>query len=986
MRLTYPILISLVWAHMAEPAMAAPPPLVLEGTAMSGVARSAPLSLGLLACLLGCGDQDPVRVESPRLLQASDTIVTQLTPIADTHIRSTIPDTNRGTQDRLWVRGKNGRDRSLVQFDSAAIRAEVGAGTLTSAHLELTVDTAFGWGGSGRWVGAYRMLRSWTELGATFNCADDPDPGNGTFDCAPADQWDMAAAPGTEFAGEPTDTLLFVNDQTGSVQFDVTADVQAFLNGSAPHFGWILARTDEDSGGKVEFDSKEGVNAPVLRVEVETAGVDTLAPAVPDSTPWDLPDTLYSSPPGDTITLMYRTVVDVGFDKDTPGATINAFLVAFQAQVIGGAPYLNEYTIRIPDPGPTWTAVRAVFQQMLESPHVRWFSPRYKRVRPDPAQQNLRLPDDAPLLQRNDWLAEDEYSWAFRAVSAPEAWGCVTGMYGEIVPRIAVIDFEFDSLSTVGLDIQASVDRVSGPAGPTAVENHGLWVASLATAPGDNGIGIAGMVWRSRLSLNSLGVVEASDRFVREVVPELKEFMPDIVLASIDPTRFPEDSTEAARVAEAMRSLFTKVPGMLWVNSADNDGNDAPRPNGLFVSVLADSVWTEVGSRILIVSGSAPGDSLWNEGPFDHSGYYEGRTEIAAPAYRVPVAHRTGVWHVPGTQIPESAVSFAAPLVAGAAAQLKAMDPSISPAEIKQKILAGPEVPRFRNGSPLPIPKPLLAGTSIRELDAYGSLQLLAKEKPGQVPICGYPVALGGGGASPELQFLTDPNGAVGHTISLAGRDVGVTERVSVAQGGRLISFSEVPPGGLKPRAVVMDYTGAVVSTLDSIAERRFLETDTLDVTWRGVTVVDSRGNESFELQGMDLYVTRGADGSVDHVDFFATTLATDVYSWYYEVDPTGTWGLIGWTFQPGCSVNYYAVPMSGAARTLIHQEPECDVFPSGAAWRQRGGLRSDLRSIRREFSQYPSAALRPDHGAGHRAGRAERCGRPPHGGRLPRR
>lgn len=58
--------------------------------------------------------------------------------------------------------------------------------------------------------------------------------------------------------------------------------------------------------------------------------------------------------------------------------------------------------------------------------------------------------------------------------------------------------------------------------------------------------------------------------------------------------------------------------------------------------------------------------------------------------------------------------------------------------------------------------------------------------------------------------------------------------------------------------------------------------------------------------------------------------------SWFFEVDPTGSFGLLGWTYVPGCTVQYYAVPVNGA-RTLIHQIPECQGFPNSATWRHRG-------------------------------------------------
>ena len=50
------------------------------------------------------------------------------------------------------------------------------------------------------------------------------------------------------------------------VEFDVTQDVQAFLNGTSTNYGWIIKKTVDSESGQVEFASREetGSNAPEL--------------------------------------------------------------------------------------------------------------------------------------------------------------------------------------------------------------------------------------------------------------------------------------------------------------------------------------------------------------------------------------------------------------------------------------------------------------------------------------------------------------------------------------------------------------------------------------------------------------------------------------------------------------------------------------------------------------------------------------------------
>jgi hypothetical protein len=58
---------------------------------------------------------------------------------------------------------------------------------------------------------------------------------------------------------------------TGTVSFDVTADVQAFLAGAAQNNGWIVKKDLEGPSGLVQFASRETGNGPRLRLVVDSA-------------------------------------------------------------------------------------------------------------------------------------------------------------------------------------------------------------------------------------------------------------------------------------------------------------------------------------------------------------------------------------------------------------------------------------------------------------------------------------------------------------------------------------------------------------------------------------------------------------------------------------------------------------------------------------------------------------------------------------------
>lgn len=141
---------------------------------------------------------------------------------------------------------------------------------VTKATLKLTVDPnvygpnsgpASGWGANGKLVGAYSLNQDFIEgngyalglnvnfpgtgVGVTFNCGADQDISNEGKECL---------LPGTyalDTAATPTDTVLHTNGMTGSVEFDVTADVLA------GKFNWLLKKA-QSGGGEVRYYSKEG--------------------------------------------------------------------------------------------------------------------------------------------------------------------------------------------------------------------------------------------------------------------------------------------------------------------------------------------------------------------------------------------------------------------------------------------------------------------------------------------------------------------------------------------------------------------------------------------------------------------------------------------------------------------------------------------------------------------------------------------------------
>jgi len=244
---------------------------------------------------------------------------TTLSAAADTYVRGGSANLNQGTDTIVRVQ-QNGPNRALVRFDQPAIAAAVGSGSLVTATLELYIQTnANNWSSSGRTVDAHRLSADWSEVGATWNCASDANPNNSSPDCSA--QWD-----GGSFAATLSATRLITNSLAGWIQFDVTADVAAFLAGTL-NAGWLIKKTDEGQAGQVDFTAREGTagNGPRLVLVVESATVDGVPPTLQVTQP-DFPVVFGTATP----------VVAVAYSDGGSGVDTTTLVVRIDGNVLAG--------------------------------------------------------------------------------------------------------------------------------------------------------------------------------------------------------------------------------------------------------------------------------------------------------------------------------------------------------------------------------------------------------------------------------------------------------------------------------------------------------------------------------------------------------------------------------------------------------------------------------------------------------------------------
>ncbi len=231
---------------------------------------------------------------------------------------------------------------------------------------------------------------------------------------------------------------------------------------------------------------------------------------------------------------------------------------------------------------------------------------------------------------------------------------------------------------------------------------HGTHVAGIIAARGDNGIGITGVSWRSRLMpLKFLdrdgggftGNAIAALQYAREMGADLSNL-----------------SWGSGLYSQALRDelLLAQQAGLLCVAAAGNNfGND----NDLAPLYPASYAL----ENVIAVSASDPVDSLAS---FANRGLNS--VDLCAPGYGIYSTLPEGRYgYLNGT-------SMAAPFVTGAMALLLSQQPGLTPAQLRQRLLRSVR------------PRPGLRGTCATEgrLDLLALLQrplLFQRELPGRV-------------------------------------------------------------------------------------------------------------------------------------------------------------------------------------------------------------------------------------------------------------
>ena len=311
--------------------------------------------------------------------------------------------------------------------------------------------------------------------------------------------------------------------------------------------------------------------------------------------------------------------------------------------------------------------------------------------------------------------------WGMKAINVPAAWETSTGSDSVYV---AVIDTGID---TTHPDLAANIDTAlsrnfygysindlyaDGDTDITDKNKHGSHVAGIIGAVGNNGTGVAGVNWRTKLIvLKAFG--SSGDTYLSYVIAavnylkSLLDSRPDLNVAavnmsieaylSISPSdmKSKPDSENGHAFWQAISALDKTNRAVITVVSG-NAGIEVgvPAPNSTSKCSKGDYAYPASMTDISNMIVTAAVDS--NGALASFSNYSGSLVHIAAPGVdilsTVPTAmYNDGYRTMKGT-------SQAAPHVAGTAALLRSAYPKATPAQIKAAILKGAAASEALNG------------------------------------------------------------------------------------------------------------------------------------------------------------------------------------------------------------------------------------------------------------------------------------------------
>jgi hypothetical protein len=285
-------------------------------------------------------------------------------------------------------------------------------------------------------------------------------------------------------------------------------------------------------------------------------------------------------------------------------------------------------------------------------------------VEPDAAVFAAEAPDD-PCYQDPGLFPLDcqpQGSWHVDRIGLPSAWDLTHGSAGEVV---AVLDSGTGQISELAGKLLPEIDATGGTAQCSPAEqvsHHGTAVAAVIAALTDNGTSIPGVGWDTRvLPIRVFGTSACT--------ATLSSLVNGLTLARNNGAGVVNLSLTANVDSDAVRTAIndTVNAGIPVVAAAGNSGSSNP--------TSGFGGYPAFYSNVIAVGATDANDarSIWANGASNFGDW----VDVYAPGTAIQTFRRDGI------PISIDGTSFATPITAGVVAMIRAVRPSLAPAQIR---------------------------------------------------------------------------------------------------------------------------------------------------------------------------------------------------------------------------------------------------------------------------------------------------------------
>ena len=436
--------------------------------------------------------------------------------------------------------------------------------------------------------------------------------------------------------------------------------------------------------------------------------------------------------------------------------------------------------------------------------------------------------DVAPVRQRRVHAVPNDPAWAtaqssyLSQVNAPAAWDVT---HGSADVLIAVVDSGVDvNHPDLSAKIAGAYNAVTGTADVTDTVGHGTFVAGVAAASTNNGIGVAG----AGHDASVLAVKVAADDETIAVDDEVA----GIVWAADNGAHVVNISLggDVPDPLEADAVAYAQAQGALVVASAGNDATDAESYPAAYDGVLAVGATNGTSRASFSNHGSwvdlgAPGVNLRSTAPTVATAMFDAGYDAS------------------------SGTSFSAPLVAGQAALLFAADPDATAGTV------GNAIASTTTGSAATY------GFAAGRVDFAAALATLAPTtspvftEPGLTDVSG-DLAVAATSTAPSVRFSIE--GGPSRVVDVVDGTASATLETYGLSGTRTLSAADCNDAGCNPAPTTLDVTvDNGTPTVTSPAQDAVVRTNTLSLT----ATAPVGGGVRFLVDG----TSRGFDGEAPY-------------------------------------------------------------------------------------------------------------------------